>query len=197
MEVKDLKTRDVFFQSERINGMSHLGTYNQYVQKEDALIIQTLSTKQLADIANRHKRHELKKTRGGKPSFIARNFIISLPPKMESEIDRNNDEQMREMVSFITKGFLESVKKSHKAVNIKWLEENMTIALHKDTAHTHFHLIIPVLVEEDSLFKTNYIPVDYAKRSISYKTRRTIYNWCKKHLLSAEVSEEHFIELAK
>lgn len=197
MEVKDLKTRDVFFQSERINGMSHLGTYNQYVQKKDALIIQTLSPQKLADIANRHKRHELKKTKGGKPSFIARNFIVSLPPLMESEIDRNNDEQMREMIRFITKGFLESIKKSHKQADIKWLEENMTISLHKDTAHTHFHIVAPVLVQTDSLLNKKFIPVDYAKRSISYKTRRTIYNWCKKHLLSAEVSEEHFIELAR
>ena len=83
MEIKNLKTRDVFFQSERIQGITHLGTYNQYVQKEDALIIQTLSTKQLADTANRHRQHELKKKKGGKPSFIARNFIISLPPLME------------------------------------------------------------------------------------------------------------------
>lgn len=197
MEVKDLKTRDVFFQSERINGMSHLGTYNQYVQKKDALVIQTLTHKQLADIANRHKQHELKKTKGGKPSFIARNFIISLPPKMESEIDRNNDEQMREMISFISKGFLESIKNSHKDISIKWLEKNMTIAFHRDTKHSHFHIVAPVLVQTDSLLNSKFIPVDYAKRSVSYKTRRTIYNWCKKHLLSVEVSEEHFIELAK
>ena len=91
LTIADMQARDVFFQSERINGTSHLGTYNQYVQKEDALIIQTLTTKQLTEIANRHRQHELKKTKGGKPSFIARNFIISLPPVMEAEIDRENE----------------------------------------------------------------------------------------------------------
>ena len=200
MEINNLvslKTRDVFFQSERIKGITHLGTYNMYVQKEDALIIQTLTTKQLTDIANRHRQHELKKTKGGKPSYVARNFIISLPPLMEREIDRHNEKQMREMVSFITSGFLDSVKKSNPNANINWLKKNMTVSLHRDTEHTHFHIVAPTLVPTDSLLNNKFILVDYATRAISYKTRRTIYNWCKKHLLSQEVSEEHFIELAK
>ena len=197
MEIKNLKTRDVFFQSERIKGMTHLGTYNQYVQKEDALVIQTLSTKQLTDIANRHRQHELKKKKGGKPSFIARNFIISLPPLMEREIDRDDDKQMRAMVEYIIDGFLQGVKKSHSKVDIKWLRKNMTIALHRDTKHTHFHIVAPSLVQTDTILRKEFVLVDYAKRSISYKTRRTIYNWCKRHLLSQEVTEEQFIELAK
>ena len=197
MEIKNLKTRDVFFQSERIKGTTHLGTYNQYVQKEDALVIQTLTTKKLTDIANRHRQHELNKKKGGKPSFIARNFIISLPPLMEREIDRNNEKQMREMVSFIIEGFLQSVKKSNSKANIQWLRKNMTVSLHRDTEHTHFHIVTPTLVPTDSLLNNKFTLVDYATRAISYKTRRTIYNWCKKHLLSQELSEEHFIELAK
>ena len=197
MEIKNLKTRDVFFQSERINSIFHLGTYNQYVQKEDAIVIQTLTTKQLTQIANRHRKHELKKLKGGKPSFIARNFIISLPPLMEAEIDRENEEQMRDMIDFIISGFLESVKKSNIKADIKWLKKNMTISLHKDTKHTHFHIVAPSLVAIDSLISSKFTLVDYATRSISYKTRRTIYNWCKKHMLSSEISEEHFIELAK
>ncbi len=197
MKLKNLKTRDVFFQSERIKGMTHLGTYNQYVQKEDALVIQTLSTKQLTDIANRHRQHELKKKKGGKPSLVARCFICSLPPLMEREIDRDDDKQMRAMVEYIIDGFLQGIKKSNSKVDIKWLRKNMTIALHRDTKHTHFHIVAPSLVQTDTILRKEFVLVDYAKRSISYKTRRTIYNWCKRHLLSQEVTEEQFIELAK
>ncbi len=196
----EISVRDVVVKAKKINGWRHLATYNQYVQKEGALVYQALTPDQLVKVNNAYQKTESDKhtrSKGGRSGIIAKNFIFSLPPVMEAIINRNNDKEMREMIDYVLNGFYEGVLKQHPKINIKWLKSHATIALHRDTEHTHFHLVVPCVVPDNSLFNPSLIRIDYGKRNISIKARRTLYNYCRGRLLSKSITEADFIEASK
>lgn len=196
----EIGARDAVVKSKPINGWRHLATYNEYVKKDGALIIQALTTEQLVKVNRAYQKKESDKHikgKGGRPGLIAKNFIFSLPPELETIIDRNNEKEMREMIDFVMKGFYEGVLKQHPKIDVKWLKNNTTIVLHRDTEHTHFHAVLPCIVPNTSILNYDFLRVDYGKRNISIKARRTLYNYCKSRLLSKPITEADFIEASK
>ncbi len=197
MELKDLKVRDSVFKVKRIKGVAHFGTYNEYLDKDDATIFSKMSYKQLAQIATRHKHREVKKSKGGRPGDMAKNFIFSLPDQMEEVIDRDDKKQMADFVETVLEAFLDSIQAKNPQVSIKWLREHLTVSLHKDTKHTHFHILAPTLVANSGLLNNDYTLIDYGKRNTSYHSRKAIHNWCRKIIGEQPITPEQFIELAK
>jgi len=194
----EIKARDVIFKSKTINSWQHLATYNEYVKKDGALIVKSLENKHLVEVNKAYYEYEkLKLLKGGRPGTIARNLIFSLPPKMEALIDRHNDKEMREMIDFILKGFFDGVMKQHPKINLRWLKEYTAITLHRDTNHTHFHIIAPCIVPDAGLFNNKLIRIDYAKRNISIKARRTLFNYCKSRILDRPITEADFVQLSQ
>ena len=197
MELKDLKVRDCFFKVKRIKGIAHFGTYNEYLDKDDATMYSKMSYKQLAQIATRHRQREVKKDKGGRPGDMAKNFIFSLPEKMEKVVDRDDEKQMADFVKTIIDAFLYSIQTNNPQINTKWLREHLTVSLHKDTKHTHIHVLAPTLVSNSGLLNNDYTLIDYGKRNISYHSRKAIHNWCRKIIGEQPITPEQFIELAK
>jgi len=197
MELKDLNVRDCFFKVKRIKGIAHFGTYNEYLDKDDATMYSKMSYKQLAQIATRHRQREVKKEKGGRPGDMAKNFIFSLPEQMEKVIDRNNKKQMTDFVKTVLDAFIGSTQDKNPQINAKWLREHLTVSLHTDTKHTHFHVLAPTLVSNSGLLNNDYTLIDYGKRNISYHSRKAIHNWCRKVIGEQPITPEQFIELAK
>ncbi|EDZ61763.1 hypothetical protein SMGD1_0850 [Sulfurimonas gotlandica GD1] len=197
MELKDLKFDDCFFKVNRIRGMAHFGTYNEYLDKDNATMYSKMSYKQLAEIATRHIKRDVKKLKGGRPGDMAKNFIFSLPPKMESVINRKDKKQMADFVKTITEAFLNSVQANHPEISIKWLREHLTVSLHTDTKHTHFHVLAPTLASNNGLLNNDYTLIDYGKRNISKLSRKAIYNWCRKIIGEQPITPELFMQYAK
>jgi len=193
-----IRSRDVIFKSKTINSWQHLWTYNKYVQKDGALIVKALEDGDISEIDKAYR--EFNKSnmyKGGRPGRIARNLIFSLPPMMETVVNRNNDKEMREMMDYVLAGFYDGIMKEHPTINLKWLKKYTAIALHRDTEHLHFHIISPCIVPDAGFFNNKLIRIDYAKRNISFKSRRTLFNYCKSRLLDKPITEADFLELAK
>jgi hypothetical protein len=195
-----IKARDVFCQVKRVKTARHLGSYNSYIDKKQGLLIQSMTPEQMVHINNVWNQMTAKQIDGGKGgrlADIAKNVVVSLPPYMEDKIDRTDERQMRDLVEYVIADFLKGVGKQHPHIDLKWLKKNMSVSIHFDTSHLHFHILVPTYVQDKRLYISTPHKIDYSKRSVSFKTRRSAYNWCKRTLKTPNMTTADFIEIAK
>ncbi len=197
--MEKLTVRDMFFKAKNISSEEHLITYNEYVDKDDALLIQKADEKQLAEIINLHRKYENFKVqnKGGKPSkMVGKNFILSFPDAITKIIADMDEKEIIKMAEHFKKIFLEGVKNAYPKANIKKLSELMTIAFHTDTEHFHYHFVVPSVIPS-GILGNDFSRIDYSHYNISTKMRREQYKYCHNLLYNQEISIDEIKEKSK
>lgn len=197
--MKKLKTRDMMWKSKPLNGIEHLVSYSEYIDKADAIIVRKTNAESLANVANLYNKLENKKvqsSKGGRKGLIAKNFVLSFPEQVAHLINGNDEKQINEIAEHFLKIFYEAVAKQHPKAKIKWLREHTSIAFHNDSGNHHFHIVCPTFTPK-GLMGNDFEKIDYAKFGISAKMRREQYKFCHNLLSNEPISEEDIRAMAK
>jgi len=197
--MKKLKTRDMMWKSKPLNGIEHLVTYTEYIDKADGIIIAKTNAESLANIANLYNKLEddkLQRSKGGRKGLIAKNFVLSFPEQVAHLINGNDEKQINEIAKHFLDIFYEAVSKQHPKAKIKWLREHTSIIFHNDSDNHHFHIVAPTFTPK-GLMSNDFEKIDYAKFGISAKMRREQYKYCHNLLSKELVTDEDIRQMAK
>ena len=173
-----MKANEVVFKTTKIKSYEHYITHSEYLKKDNAIILQNVSEKQMLEVINLDikRQNENFKGKRGRPPQVAKGLVFSIPKDMEKYILKMNEKELRKLIDAFLDTLYQDIKKMYPKANMSFLKKNTQIVLHKDSGHLHFHCLLPQFTKHTSLFNDKLISINYGKRTVSMNARRRMFN---------------------